>query len=125
MIKATVEYVGFRSSAQRREYLLRSHIGPETREYTIGIANSAFAARRARFQDGPEICYLRLLKELEAAENTPGEHDFTITDAELIDYLTRHTAPARRSFAVAASSPPPAPNRAAEGSAPAAQPRRL
>jgi hypothetical protein len=125
MIKATVEYVGFRSSAQRREYLLRSHIGPETREYTIGIAHSAFAARRARFQDGPEICYLRLMKELEAAENAaPGAHDFTITDAELIDYLTRHTAPARRSFAVAASSPPPAPNSATEGSAPAAPPRR-
>ena len=124
MTKATVEYVGFRSSAQRREYLLRSHIGPESRDYTIGIAHSAFAARRARFQDGPEICYLRLLRELEAAENTPGEHDFTITDAELIDYLTRHTAPARRSFAVA-SSPPPAPNGAAERSAPAAQPRRI
>jgi len=123
MMKATVEYVGFRSAGERREYLLRSRVGPEIREYTIGIANSAFAARRARFQDGPEICYLRLQREMEAAENAPGEHDFTITDAELFDYLARHTAPARRGFALA-PSPPPAPHSATGGSAPAAQPRR-
>jgi len=123
MTKATVEYVGFRSSAQRREYLLRSHIGPESRDYTIGIAHSAFAARRARFQDGPEICYLRLLRELEAAENAPGVHDFTITDAELVDYVTRHTAPARRSFALGLS-PTPAPNSATPESTPAAPPHR-
>jgi hypothetical protein len=123
MIKPTVEYVGFRSSAERREYMLRSRIGADIREYTIGIAHSAFATRRARFQDGPEICYLRLLRELEATENAPGERDFTITDAELFDYLTRHTPPTRRGFALAESSAT-APNRAPLEGAPPVPPRR-
>ena len=99
MIKATVEYVGFRSASDRREYLLRAHHGPEIHEYTIGIAHAAFAAGRARFQDGPEICYLRLLRELEAAESVPRADHFTITDQELTDYVTAHTPPARRRFA--------------------------
>jgi hypothetical protein len=94
--KTTVEYLGFRTSAKRREYLLRSHLGPETHEYTVGIPHAAFAAGRARFQDGPEICYRKLLRELETAGDTLAAHDFTMTDAELADYLASHSAPARR-----------------------------
>ncbi|HEY2943722.1 MAG TPA: hypothetical protein VGN09_14915 [Vicinamibacteria bacterium] len=95
MIKVTVEYVGFRTSAKRREYLLRSHLGPEIHDYTVGITLADFAAGRARFQDGPEICYLKLMRELEAPEAKPGVDDFTITDAELAAYVTAHTTPAR------------------------------
>jgi len=95
MIKVTIEYVGFRTSAKRREYLLRSHLGPEVHDYTVGISLADFAAGRARFQDGPEICYLKLLRELEAPEARPGVDDFTITDVELADYVTAHTTPAR------------------------------
>jgi hypothetical protein len=108
MIKATVEYVGFRTNAMRREYLLRSHLGPEVREFTVGIALTAFTTGRVRFQDGPEICYLRLMRELEAdAAVPPRAGDFTITDAELAAYVTAHTTPARsRGASVAPPRPP-------------------
>jgi hypothetical protein len=118
MIKATVEYVGFRTSAKRREYVLRSHVGPEVHEYTVGIALAAFEAGRARLQDGPEICYLKILREIEAAQAAPfGVDDFTITDAELADYVTAHTTPARSrggfsaGAAAAPRTPPPQPRR--------------
>ena len=119
MIKATVEYVGFRTSAGRREYVLRSHLGPEVHEYTVGISLAAFAAGRVRLQDGPEICYLKLLRELESAEAAPSrEANLTVTDAELADYVTAHTTPARSrggfSAGVAAAArktpPPPEPH---------------
>jgi len=112
MVKATVEYVGFRTSAKRREYVLRSHFGPEVHEYTVGIALAAFAAGRVRLQDGPEICYLKVLRELESAPAAPsGGDDFTITDAELAEYVTAHTTPARSRggfSAAAATAAPPA-----------------
>ena len=107
MVKATVEYVGFRTSPKRREYLLRSHFGTEVHEYTVGIALTAFAAGRVRLQDGPEICYLRLLRELESPSPSSGA-DLTITDAELADYVTAHTTPARGrgGFSAAAATAP-------------------
>ena len=122
MIKATVEYVGFRNLAERREYVLRTHFGPDTREFTIGIAHAAFSERRVRFQDGPEICFLRLQREIEAAEELPGARDFTITDAELVEYVARHTVPARRRFALPAPGTPP--NGAPAGTTPPVEPRR-
>lgn len=107
MVKATVEYVGFRTGPARREYVLRSHYGPETREYVVGIMHAAFRAGRARYQDGPEICYLKVLRELEASENAPGAEDFTITDTELADYLAAHAPAARRvGFAAASAATP-------------------
>ena len=123
MIRATVEYVGFRTGPGRREYVLRSHLGPEVREYTVGIAHDAFTGGRVRFQDGPEICYLKLLRELEAAGDAPGASDFTLTDAELADYVTAHTpAPRRGGFSAGAVRAPAVPAVASsEGAAP---PRR-
>jgi hypothetical protein len=124
MIKPTVEYVGFRSGADRREYLLRSHLGPEIHEHTIGIAHAAFVAGRIRFQDGPEICYLKLLRELEAAENIPPADHFIITEAELVDYVTAHTVPARRRFVPPTPPAAGAHDKAAAERAQPAPPRR-
>lgn len=104
MIKASLEYIGFRTASDRREYLLRSHSGTETREYTVGIAHAAFAAGRARFQDGPEICYLKLHRELQACADQPDEDDFTITDAELAAYRDAHAPRARRLGPTAAAT---------------------
>ena len=104
MIRATVEYVGIRTGSVRREYVLRSHLGTEVREYTVGIAHAAFTAGRARLQDGPEISYLKLLRELQATNDAPAEDDFTLTDAELAEYVTAHTPTPRRGGFSAASA---------------------
>jgi hypothetical protein len=111
-IKTTVEYVGFRNTLHRREYLLRAHSGPETRDFTVGIALAAFAAGRVRLQDGPEICYLKLQREIAAAVEGPAaEGDYTVSDQELAGYREAHT-PARRpspSAAATAATRPPQP----------------
>ena len=112
MIKPSIEYVGFRTGPHHREYLLRSHFGTEIREFTVGIAHSAFTAGRVRFQDGPEICYLKVLREMEAANEatipatTTPATAFTLTDAELAAYVTAHTpTPRRTSFSVVTPRP--------------------
>jgi hypothetical protein len=103
VIKPTIEYVGFRTGPDHREYHLRSHFGTEIREYTVAIAHSAFTSGRVRFQDGPEICYLKVLREMEAATAATG---FTMTDAELAAYVTAHTpTPRRGSFSIPAPRP--------------------
>ncbi len=110
MIKATVEYVGFRTGENRRDYVLRSHLGTEVHEYTVGISLAAFTAGRVRLQDGPEICYLKLLRELESTEaGTSRPPHLTVTDAELADYVAAHTTPARGRGGFSASTATAAP----------------
>jgi hypothetical protein len=110
MIKTSVEYVGFRNTKDRREYLLRSHSGPETHDYTVGIALDAFAAGRVRLQDGPEISYLKLQHELAAADPVDKD-DFTVSDLELAGYRDAHTPARRQSPSSAATAVPLRPDR--------------
>src|SRR5215469_13377499 len=82
-----VQYVGFTARAQVREYtFLVREATREPREYTLIIANEAFESHRARYQDGPDICSLRLRHELKSFPNHPPTTHFSITDAELADY---------------------------------------
>ena|SRR5437870_998974 len=122
MIKPTLEYIGFRTTAARREYFLRCRSGEDIHEYTVGIAQAAFSAGRARFQDGPEICYAKLQRELDNCGGQAVAPDLTVSDAELAGYRESHTVPARRrSFSDAAT----APARPKEGNGEASRPGRL
>ena len=82
-----VQYVGFQATALVREYTfaVRESAG-DPLEYTLTIANEAFASRRVRYQDAPEICSLRLHRELDAHGNHPPTINFCVTDAELANY---------------------------------------
>ena len=86
-----LEYIGFRTTDQGRDYLLRTRLADEIHDYTVRIAHEAFAAGRARFQDGPEISYAKVRGELAAHENGPIEDVFMINDAELASYRETHT----------------------------------
>jgi hypothetical protein len=99
----TLEYLGFRNGRDRREYLLCARSGTEAREYTVWIANAAFTAGRALYQDGPDISYQKLLRELAHLELT-GARCVEVTESELLDYRTAHAPPTRRSL-----SPKPSP----------------
>ena len=99
----TVEYLGFRCGADRREYLLSARFGTERCEYTVWIANAAFTAGHALFQDGPDICYQKLRRELGDTELTGGQ-TFEVTKSELLEYRVAHAPPQRR-----AGSPKPVP----------------
>ena len=59
-----LQYVGFETKGPVREYTftLRGSGGGFS-EYFVTIANAAFVAHRVRYQDGPDICSLRLHRE--------------------------------------------------------------
>ena len=86
-----VQYVGFKAKALVREYsfIVRRALD-ETSEFTITIGNEAFGSRRVRFQDAPEICSLRLSRELAAFGNHPLQAHYRISETDLEDYRSSH-----------------------------------
>jgi hypothetical protein len=87
-----VQFVGYEVQSLVREYTFSVRESKnEPRVFTLTIANTAFDGRRARFQDAPDICSLRLRRELAADANHPVNTHFQITDAELEDYRGRHS----------------------------------
>jgi hypothetical protein len=82
-----VQYIGFTAGTLVREYsfIVRDESG-QPREYTVTIANEAFVSRRARYQDGPNICLQRLRRELATNARDLATTQFCITDLELADY---------------------------------------
>jgi hypothetical protein len=85
-----LEYLGFSSAGDRRQYRLQIREGGEIHPYTVSIANAAFSDGRAHLQDGPDICYLRMQREM-LAFGLLGPTALDITDAELVAYRTAHT----------------------------------
>lgn len=81
-----MQYVGFRTNTVWREYTFNVRGDGEDREFTLNIANEAFIAHRASYQDAPAICAERLQAELAAHENRPPETQYIITSAELETY---------------------------------------
>jgi hypothetical protein len=82
-----VQYVGFSAKELVREYTFSVREVPsEPRKYTLTIPHEAFASHRARYQDAPGICLLRLRLELATLPKDPAATAFCITDAELADY---------------------------------------
>ncbi len=92
MISSTVvQYVGFQAKPLVREYTFSVRDGAEQREFTLSIENAAFASHRARYQDGPNICSLRLRTELACAIPPVVPVHYQITGAELDDFRETHS----------------------------------
>ena len=92
MTGAHVEYVGFRADGAAREYLLRvRQTNADSLQFTLIIPNEAFLSRRVRYQDGPEICFLKLQRELLACSEGLPQARLTVTNADLEDYRSAHT----------------------------------
>ncbi len=92
-----VQYMGFEVQALVRMYKFRvRETATEPREFTLTIANEAFDSRRARFQDAPDICSLKLHHELAASSNHPLLSKFPISDAELETYSNAHWKKSQR-----------------------------
>ena len=106
-MRVAIQYQGFQDAPSRREYALEAQRGDQRRRYTVWIERSAFAARRALLQDGPDICYQKMLREV-AAFQLDGSDCIGVTDGELASYRETHTRPVRRGF-----SPFPTPTREA------------
>lgn len=112
-----VQYLGFQDAPGRREYAIGVRRGDQSHRYTLWIERAAFAERRALLQDGPDICYQKLLRELAGSE-LPAPDAIEVTDGDLAAYRETHAAPVRKGFTPARpEEPKPEPEKAplAEG----------
>ncbi len=85
-----VAYVGFTTAQNTREYRLRVQEGGVFHDFVRAISLEAFIARRARYQDAPDICFLKLQRELAEGEGTLPDAYLSITDSELEEYRAAH-----------------------------------
>jgi hypothetical protein len=92
-MSAHVVYMGFKAEASTREYALRiRNPGDDDRDYVLVIANEAFLTNRVRYQDAPEICFLKLQRELSLClEGTHPARRLRVTDADLEEYRVAHS----------------------------------
>ena len=91
MADAHVEYVGFTTKGASREYALRvKHPAGECTDFTLVIPNEAFVAHRVRYQDGPDICFLKLQRELLAGAGALPRPRLDVTEADLEAYRAAH-----------------------------------
>jgi hypothetical protein len=93
----SIRYLGFHDGPGRREYVLDAQRGDQTSRYMLWIELSAFSSRHALLQDGPEICYQKLLRELAEAE-LHGSEGMAVTENDMAVYRDAHTRPVRRGF---------------------------
>jgi hypothetical protein len=94
-----VQYVGFESKALVREYnFLVRQASSGTREFALTIVNEAFSSRRVRYQDGPDICSLKLHRELATFANQPPQTHYRISEVDLDEYRDSHAPKAPRGF---------------------------
>ena len=102
-----IEYLGFQNVGESREYRLATY-GPDGgTEFRFRIAIAAFGAGRVRLQDGPDVCYQKLLRAVVAGE-TMSAAVITLDDAELASYIQAHThVPKHRSWSPPATPRPP------------------
>lgn len=91
--EVVMQFVGFEVKTLVRVYTFSvREPASDPREFTLAIPNEAFNERRVRYQDAPDVCSLKLRRELATYANHPPETHYGITDAELEDYRSSHAA---------------------------------
>jgi hypothetical protein len=107
-----IEYLDHHDVDKHREYRFRVYGADGSDEFRLRIASGDFDARRVRVQDGPDLCYQKLVRAI-AAGVTAQSDAITIEDVDLFSYRDDHTpVPKRR------------PSRPASPATPVVAPRR-
>ncbi len=87
-----MQYLGFEPKNEWREYSFQVRYGADDiRQFTLTILNEAFTSHRVRYQDAPDVCSVRLRRELIVNPNYPSHTSFAISDNELADYKAGHS----------------------------------
>jgi hypothetical protein len=87
MTRPDVEYVGFKVTGAGREYTFRVRLASgDELDFVLAIPNDAFESRRVRYQDAPDICFLKLHRELAAHNVSLPEAYMRVSDAELEEF---------------------------------------
>lgn len=81
-----VRYLGFRTTAEGREYSLRATDELQVRLFVMLITHGDFASREARFQDGPDLCFAKLQRNLAAEPSLLPGSLLVVTARELLAY---------------------------------------
>jgi hypothetical protein len=90
-----IQYVGFRDVKGRREYELHAQRGDQTRRYTVWIELAAFSRGQVLLQDGPDVCYQKLVHAL-ACSDSQASDSIQVTEQDLAVHRAAHTPPVRR-----------------------------
>ncbi len=93
-----MQYVDVRTRADGREYTLRALSQAEPRTFVLLIPGEAFTSRAIRFQDGPDLCFRRLQRELIADPDLLPDGDMILTAEEISDYRAGREQPAKERF---------------------------
>jgi hypothetical protein len=96
-MSTSVQYVGFKAKVIAREYtFLVREVLAEPLEITFTILNEAFTSRRLSFQNAPDICSLKLHREMAGSVNNPLKTHYRISETELDDYHESHASKAAK-----------------------------
>ena len=87
---ASIRYVGFESTLDGRDYTLLVRLGELSAQVKVRIPHAAFSGHQARYQDAPDICFLKVQSELALHDNQPPIETLVVTDLELAAYRTAH-----------------------------------
>ena len=95
----SIQYVGFMSKLLSREYsfVVREE-STDAIEITFAIPNTVFTARRLSFQNAPDLCSLKLHREMASSVDNPLKAHYRISDSELDDYNNSHLPKSAKGF---------------------------
>ena len=88
---STVRYLGFRNTDLGRAYSLRVDSAGTPRTITVTIPHAAFDAKKARFQDAPELCFAKLQRAIAEHTELPDGLELVIGLEELDEYRDAQT----------------------------------
>jgi len=89
-----IRYVGFRARPKLREYMFQVRMGSDAVcEFHLTITNEAFLSRRVRYQDAPDICAHRVLREMDVTLDGSRRPKMlcAISEAEIEEYRVAHS----------------------------------
>jgi hypothetical protein len=95
----STQYVGFMSTLSTREYsfVVRGEL-TKAIEITFAIPNRVFTSRRLSFQNAPDLCSLKLHREMAGSVDNPLKAHYRISDSELVDYHNSHLPKSAKGF---------------------------
>jgi hypothetical protein len=96
-VTASAQYMGFESKAVSREYafLVREAL-VEPVKITFAILNKAFTTGRLSFQNAPDLCSLKLHREMADCINGPLKAHYKISETEMDEYQRSHLSKTAR-----------------------------
>jgi hypothetical protein len=87
-----MEYIGFKSLPQGREYAFHVRFSPQdSRNFTLTISSEAFASHRVNYQDGPSVCSSQLKRELTANPDLPTGTRFVVGENDIDDHKLKRS----------------------------------